>query len=109
MCYVKAGAGKVIIIISSVHMCMIVTYGISIQVSNGGFISDQSARGRSVIEEIGLIGFPTHFCHHYGHTSRCTYVIYCRLIDKSFRVKLLPVLFIYLFIYVYLIVTVEYL
>lgn len=36
MCYVKAGAGKFIIIISSMHMCMMVTYGISIQVSFGG-------------------------------------------------------------------------
>ena len=66
MCYVKAGAGKVIIIISSMHMCMIVTYGISIQVFNGGIISDQSARGRSAIEEIGFTR---------AHCSQSTFAI----------------------------------
>ena len=102
----KVGTGKIIIIISSVHMCMILTYGISIQASNGGIISDQSARGRSVIKEIGLtrahLLFPTQFCHHNGHT-RCTYVIYYLFIYLFIH------LFIHSFIHSYLIVTVEYL
>ena len=102
MCYVKAGAVKIIVIISSMHMCMILTHGISTQVSNGGIISDQSARERSVINEIGLtrahLLFTTHVCHHNGHTRRCAYVIYCRLIDKTYRGELLPVKFIYFFI-----------